>query len=140
MSTSGSARSPRLLHILELGGYPDFTPLYRSLGYVPELQGTMRKALKSIKKRMPDVIVAEFNFQSDFRDRTSQLESLMASIARAPQVKVIVFHDREQAHLFERVRSRFDFHEVLVYPIKEEELAAALRMALFQPGEPLNKS
>ncbi len=118
---------PRLLlHILELGGYPDFGPLYRSLGYEPLLLDSMRKAIKSIKKRAPDAIVAEFNFQSDFRDRTSQLESLMASLARLPQVRVIVFLDKEQQHQFERVAARFDFHAALTYPIDEQALAEAL--------------
>ena len=136
MNDRSDRQAPVLLHILELGGYPDFSPLYRAQGYLPERIDSMRKAIQSIKKRVPDVIVAEFNFQSDFRDRTSQLESLMASIARAPQVKVIVFYDREQAHQLERVRSRFDFHALISYPIDEEELASALRTA--RPCGPVN--
>jgi len=126
MSDPSDEQPPRLLHILELGGYPDFSPLYRSLGYQPQRVDSMRKAIKSIKKQPPDVIVAEFNFQSDFRDRTSQLESLMASIAQLPRVKVIVFLDREQAHQFARLESRFDFHAALRYPIDEQALAVAL--------------
>ncbi len=129
MNDRSERQAPTLLHILELGGYPDFSPLYRAQGYEPERIDSMRKAIKYIKKRVPDVIVAEFNFQSDFRDRTSQLESLMASIARAPQVKVIVFYDREQAHQLERIRSRFDFHALLGYPIDEKELIRVLRSA-----------
>lgn len=122
-------QAPSLLHILELGGYPDFNPLYRQRGFEPVRIDSMRKAIKSIKKNPPDVIVAEFNFQSDFRDRTSQLESLMASLARCPWVRVIVFFDREQAHQFERIRGRFDFHSALSYPIDEIALAEALETA-----------
>ncbi len=129
MTAQSGQQTARLLHILELGGYPDFSPLYRSAGYEPQRLDSMRKAIKSIKKQAPDVIVAEFNFQSDFRDRTSQLESLMASIAQQPQVKVIVFYDKEQAHQFERVASRFDFHAALSYPIDEQRLDEALRQA-----------
>ena len=120
------ARLPLLLSILELGGYPDFSGLYRSLGFQVEMMQTLRKALKFIKKNRVDVVVAEFNFQSDFRDRTSQLESLMASIAHNPEVKVIVFYDREQSHQFERVTSRFDFYATLSYPIDEKELEKQL--------------
>ena len=36
MSDPSDEQPPRLLHILELGGYPDFSPLYRSLGYQPQ--------------------------------------------------------------------------------------------------------
>ena len=51
-----------LLSIVELGGYPDFTSLYRELGYEVAVETRMRKALGFLKKRKPDIIVAEFNF------------------------------------------------------------------------------
>lgn len=124
--TAVKSTTPILLSILELGGYPDFSPLYQSLGFEVVVMPSMRKALKFIKNHRVDVIVAEFNFQSDFRDRTSQLESLMASIAQKPQVKVIVFYDREQSHQFRRVRERFDFFATLVYPIQTSELEHCL--------------
>lgn len=118
---------PVLLSILELGGYPDFSRLYRQLGYQFVLMLSMRKALKFIKSNRVDVIVAEFNFQSDFRDRTSQLESLMASIAQKPEVKVIVFYDREQSHQFRRVTDRFDFLATLTYPVSSSDLEKVLQ-------------
>ena len=62
---------PVLLSIIELGGYPDFSGLYRNNGYEVVTTDSVRKAVKLIRKHHPDVIVAEFNFQSDFRDRTS---------------------------------------------------------------------
>ena len=80
----------QLLSIIELGGYPNFTPLYEELGYNVEIATRMRKALGLLKKQQPDVIVAEFNFQSDFRDRTSSLESLLAVVQRLPDTRVIV--------------------------------------------------
>jgi hypothetical protein len=51
---------------------------------------SMRKAIKFIKNHHINLIVAEFNFQSDLRDRSSQLETMMASIAQVSDVKVIV--------------------------------------------------
>ena len=76
--------SPRLLAIFELGGYPNFGPLYRQLGFEPLFVSSQRQALGALKKSPPDVVVAEFNFQSDFRDRTSNLESLMARLQNIP--------------------------------------------------------
>ena len=111
---------PVLLSILELGGYPDFSQLYQSQGYEAVIMPSMRKALKFIKNNRVDVIVAEFNFQSDFRDRTSQLESLLASIAQKPDVKVIIFYDKEQSHQLERVTDRFEFQATLSYPVQAE--------------------
>ena len=71
----------RLLAIIEMGGYPNFMPLYQSLGFSVEVVNSMRKARSALKKETPDVIVAEYNFQSQFRDRTSNLETLMAGLS-----------------------------------------------------------
>jgi len=86
----------------------------------------MRKALGLIKKKNPRVVVAEFNYQSDFRDRTSSLETLMAVLQRLPNTRVIVFYEREQAELYERVTSRFPVHASLTFPIDELALKTAL--------------
>ena len=87
----------------------------------------MRKAAKLLKKLQPDVIVTEFNFQSDFRDRTSSLETLMALVQRMPNTRVIVFYEKEYSHQFERVAQRFPIHAALAFPIQEAELARALQ-------------
>lgn len=87
----------------------------------------MRKAAKLLKQRQPDVIVTEFNFQSDFRDRTSSLETLMAVVQRMPETRVIVFYEQEYLHQFERVAQRFAVHAALPFPIDETRLEAALQ-------------
>ncbi len=84
-----------LLSIVEFGGYPNFTPLYEAQGYEVVVESRMRKAISFLQKRQPQVIVAEFNFQSDFRDRTSSLESLLAVVQRMKNTQVIVFYDDE---------------------------------------------
>jgi hypothetical protein len=114
------------MSIIELGGYPDFSVLYREMGYDAMVMPSMRKATRELKTRPVDVIVAEFNYQSDFRDRTSQLETLMASIARQPQIRVIVFYDREQSVQFERFIYRSRIHRSLPYPIDRTALREAL--------------
>ncbi len=116
-----------LLSIIELGGYPDFKPLYRQAGYEVESVASVRKALGLLKKINPDVIVAEFNFQSDFRDRTSSLESLLAAVQRSPNTKVIVFYEKDQAHQLVRLQTQFPIHAALAYPIDTQLLEASLR-------------
>ena len=116
-----------LLSIIELGGYPNFTPLYQQTGYDVESVASVRKALGLLKKIDPDVIVAEFNFQSDFRDRTSSLESLLAVVQRMPRTKVIVFYENEQAHQLAKLMARFPVHEALAYPIDVRKLEESLR-------------
>jgi len=117
---------PYLVSIVEMGGYPDFSALYRQAGFEPVTERNMRKALGLIKKKQPRVVVAEFNYQSDFRDRTSSLETLMAVLQRMPDTRVIVFYEREQAEPYQRVTSRFPIHASLAFPVDEAALRAAL--------------
>lgn len=142
-----AAARRRLLSIIELGGYGNFTPLYERAGYEVSTIVSMRKALAALKQSVaasavparaalagacaaPDVIVAEFNFQSDFRDRTSSLESLLAVVQRHhPHARVIVFYDKEQAHQLARLQARHAIFAALTYPISQAELEDCLRRA-----------
>lgn len=121
---------PVLLSIVELGGYPNFTPLYERLGCRVVMERSMRKALTAVKQLRPRVVVAEFNFQSDFRDRTSSLESLMAVLQRVEDTRVIVFYEQEYASQLARLQVRFPLFRVMAYPISEAALAANVQAAL----------
>ncbi|MCG6898062.1 MAG: hypothetical protein LJE60_13285 [Thiocapsa sp.] len=124
------AATPTLLAIIELGGYPNLTPLYRGLGFEVEVVSSQRKAQAALKRRVPDVIVAEYNFQSDFRDRTSNLETLMARLQRHPEVKVICFYPPEHRHKLETMTARFPVFEAIPFPVEAARVEAALRRAL----------
>lgn len=116
-----------LLSLVELGGYPNFTALYEREGFMVTAVTSTRKAISTIKKNTPDVIVAEFNYQSDFRDRTSSLESLLSSVERFPNTRAIVFYEKETRHQLEKLLQQFDVYKVMPYPIEEAELSAILR-------------
>ncbi len=115
-----------LLSIVEIGGYPDFSRLYQRKGFTVSRVDSMRKAVKVLKKDQPRVIVAEFNFQSDFRDRTSSLETLMAMVQRMPDTRVIVFYEQDQLPQLQRLLQVFPVFVTLAFPIDESELEAAL--------------
>lgn len=120
-----------LLSIIELGGYPDFSVAYRQAGFQVEKVTSMRKALSVLKQCTPDVIVAEFNFQSDFRDRTSSLESLLAKLqGKHTEVRVIIFYEKEYSHKFQILKERFDFFESMAFPIDEKQLSKCLDSAI----------
>jgi len=121
------SKARTLLSIVELGGYPSFTPLYERAGYAVTTATSMRKAIAALKSLQPDVVVAEFNYQSDFRDRTSSLESLLAVVQRSPTTRVVVFYDKEHEHQLARVTSRFSIHATLAYPIQPGALEACLK-------------
>ena len=122
--------SPRLLAIIELGGYPNLLPLYRRLGFDTEVVNSQRKAQAALKRRLPDVIVTEYNFQSDFRDRTSNLETLMGYLQRHPGVKVIAFYQPEFLPKFEAMTARFPLFAAIPLPVTEAAVEEALRRAL----------
>ena len=122
--------SPLLLSIVELGGYPNFSALYQQKNFAIEQAESMRKATKLLKKIKPAVVVAEFNFQSDFRDRTSSLETLMATVQRIPNCKVIVFYEKEQRTQLERLLAVFEVFATMAFPIKEDDLSQILDQAL----------
>jgi DNA-binding NtrC family response regulator len=128
--TSTAPTPPILLSIIELGGYPNFTPLYERAGYRVETVISVRKALAALKTLRPAVIVAEFNFQSDFRDRTSSLESLLAAVQRSPGTRVVVFYEPEHDHQLDRLRARFPIFAALPYPIDAGRLEDSLRGAI----------
>ncbi|MDZ7750860.1 MAG: hypothetical protein U5S82_04205 [Gammaproteobacteria bacterium] len=118
---------PLLLAIMELGGYPNLMDVYRQAGYEVVTANSMRKAIALMKKRQPAVIVAEFNYQSDFRDRTSSLESLLATRqTRCPAARVVVFYETEQAGHLDKVLGRFPVDRTLAFPIVPAAVAAAL--------------
>ncbi len=118
---------PLLLAIVEMGGYPECAALYQSKGFLPEKVYSVRKAQAWLKKRQPAVVITEFHFDPDLRDRMSNLESLMATLQRyAPEAKVIVFIDREHRPRLEQVEVRYPVFGSLDYPIDEQRLAELL--------------
>ncbi len=117
---------PRLLAIIELGGYPNLMPLYKKLGFDVEVVNSQRKARSLLKRSLPDVVVAEYIFQSDFRDRTSNLETLMAVLQRHPGVRVVVFYLPEQAEKLAILEARFPLFAKIAFPITVEKVERAL--------------
>ena len=124
MTTPGELK---LLAIYEMGGYPNFLPLYHSLGFSVQVVNSIRKARSLLKKEIPDVIVAEYNFQSQFRDRSSNLETLMAILEKYGETKVIAFYDTETAHKLAQFQQHFPLYATLPYPVNEQQLQDALQ-------------
>jgi len=122
-----SDNKPVLLSIIEFGGYPDFTPLYESAGFYVLKTESVRKAVKLIRQHKPAVMVAEFNFQSDFRDRTSSLETLLSSTQGVSDVSMIVFYEEEFKPQYQRFLQSFEVEASLIFPVDEAQLRATLQ-------------
>ena len=121
------ADSKTLLAITELGGYPDFRAEYQLAGYQLVAVNSMRKAISVLKKQSPELIVAEFNFQSDFRDRSSNLESLLATLqGKHAKTRILVFYEQEYVEAFRRLCERWTIDASIAFPIERKALANAL--------------
>ncbi len=118
---------PRLLAIVELGGYPNLQPLYQRLGFDVDLVQSQRKARSYLKRTVPAVVVAEYNYQSDFRDRSSNLETLMAVLQKHPGVKLVVFYLEQHGDKFACFRERWPVFAALPFPITEAKVEEVLR-------------
>jgi len=116
------------LSIIEMGGYPNFAPLYQRFDFQTETLFNMRKAQSWLKKNQPILVVAEFHFDPDMRDRMSTLESLLASLQRyAPNARVITFIEKEFHPRFMAVQTRYPHLIAAVeYPINEDKLKLVL--------------
>ncbi len=122
-----SSNKPVLLSIMEFGGYPDFTPLYEAVGFQVFKTDSVRKAVKLIRQHKPVVMVAEFNFQSDFRDRTSSLETLLSSTQGVTEASVIVLYEEEFKPQYQRFLQSFEVAASLTFPVDEAQLRLALQ-------------
>ena len=118
---------PVLLSIVELGGYLDYTAVYESFGYQVVKTESVRKAIKLIRQHKPQVMVAEFNFQSDFRDRTSSLETLMSSAQGVTDVSMVVFYEKETEPHYQLFLQSFNVASSLTFPIDEAKLKEVLQ-------------
>lgn len=116
-----------LLAVVELGGYPNFVPLYQRLGYKVEMVNSVRKAQAWLKRHSPQVLVAEFYSDPQFRDRMSNLESLLATLQRyGTDARVIVLIDTQYLQRLEQVLSRYSIHAVLTFPVDDSAMQAAI--------------
>ena len=120
-----SAR-PLLLMVNAFIGTASYKALYQQLGYDVMVEYSERKAISLIKKTPPDVIVADFFHQADFRDRLSNLESLLASAQRKPATRILVFYDPAHQDMLDKVRQRMRIDVAMTLPVQEAELAATL--------------
>lgn len=116
----------KLLSVIELGGYPEATHVYKEFDYQVITEYNTRKAISYLKKNPVDVIVAEFNYQHTFRDRLSNLESLIAAAQKMDDVKFMVLYEKEFEHYLDKIRQQFTFNKELVFPITADKMRVAM--------------
>lgn len=122
-----SAVPKKLLSVIEFIEHSQYPSIYKALGFDVTVEWQVRKAVTLIRKMKPDVIVADFYFQSDFRDRLSNLESLLAAAQLLADIRVLVFYEPHNEPALDRVRERMRIDAALPMPASEVAINTALR-------------
>jgi len=121
-----------ILFIIDQGGYPA-QHIARDLqrdGYTVSVVQSMRNALTHLKSDTPDVIVAEFNYTTHFRDRVSNLEPLFAMLQRThPDAHVITLLDAEHKVHLDKLPVKAVSFESLAYPLDMATLKTTIQRA-----------
>jgi DNA-binding NarL/FixJ family response regulator len=121
------SRPATLLMLNAFIGTAGYKKLYQELGYTVAVEWTERKAINLVRRTAPDVIVADFYHQTDFRDRLSNLESLLAATQGKPGTRILVFYEAAHEAVLDKVRARLRIDAALKLPVEESELRAQLR-------------
>jgi len=113
----------QLLFFVDEGGFDDFTPLFVNLGFNVDFEDSQRKAVKLAKKNKYQVLVAEFSHNPEFRDRVSNIESLLATLeSHSPEVKIIILYDEINQPQLDQLKQRYRMDVTLTFPVDEKTI------------------
>ncbi len=122
---------PVLYSIIESPAHPDFSALYTRLGFDEQRFRSMRQAMAALKRRPPDVVVAEFfyGWGNNYAGvNISNLDVLLYSLQKyAPRARVVVMVEKAERQYVDKLNDILPLHGVLVQPVGEAELEALLR-------------
>jgi len=118
---------PSLLMINAFIGTAGYKKLYQEVGYTVVAEWSERKAISLVRKSPPAVIVADFYHQTDFRDRLSNLESVLAAVQSTPGTRVLVFYEPAHQAVLDTVRARLRIDAALSLPVQESQLRDTLQ-------------
>jgi hypothetical protein len=108
-----------------------FPDLYRELDIATERFDSARNLHRAVKLQKPDFFVGEFVFAwgNDYAGNTvSNLDVTLRTLqAQAPQAKVIIVMQPNQAPHIDKLLEFFSVNAVLKFPISEDQLRAVLQ-------------
>lgn len=115
-----------LFSIIESPLHPNLSSLYIDCG-IEEIRFTsMRKALATLKKKVPDFIVAEFfyGYGNNYAGvNISNLDVLLYSLQKyAPEAKVIVIVDKKERQYVGKLNDIFSLYKILQFPVQHVDI------------------
>ena len=120
----------RLLSVIESPRHPNFSPLYQQLGIEQQIETSVRKALKAVKKHPPDILVAEFiyGYGNNYAGvNISNLDVLLVSLQRTNKAcRVILLADKKEAEYAPKLSEIYPVHAILTLPVDQEAFSQLL--------------
>lgn len=121
---------PLVLSVVESPAHPNFSVLYRGLGFDEIKLNSQRKAIGQLKKSKPEFLVAEFNYgyANNYAGvNVSNLDTLLASLRRySPDTRVIVLVEKAEQQYVEKLAALFTLYRTLVLPVTPAQMTAVL--------------
>lgn len=119
-----------LYSLVESPAHPKFSDLYRRLGFDEMRLSSSRKAMSELKKNPPGYVIAEFfyGYGNNYAGiNISNLDVFLHALRRyAPEAKVIVLVEKPERQYVDKLMALFSIHQVLVYPVTEQQMEKAL--------------
>ncbi|MDC9714299.1 MAG: hypothetical protein PSN36_00530 [Gammaproteobacteria bacterium] len=120
---------PNLLFFVDEGGFEDPTALFIEQGFSVDFEDSQRKATKLAKKNIYQVLVAEFSHNPEFRDRVSNIESLLATLeGKSPDAKIIILYDKLNQPQLDQLKVRYHMDATLKFPIDNNLLRQSIEL------------
>ncbi|WP_201340856.1 hypothetical protein [Abyssogena phaseoliformis symbiont] len=90
-------------------------------------EDSQRKASKLTKKNTYQVLVAEFGYNPEFRDRVSNIESLLTTLeGNSPEAKIIILYDEINQLQLDQLKARYRMDATLTFPIEQDLLRRSI--------------
>ena len=110
--------------------HPDFSGLYRRLGFQQVKLGSMRKAISALKSQTPAIVVAEFmyGYGNNYAGvNVSNLDVFLYSLQKYSQHSdIILLVDKSEMQYVDKLRALFPVHAVLQLPVSEAAMEQCL--------------
>lgn len=113
----------KLLFVNEYGLYPELVKGLQGSGYSVTVEHMMRKAIKFIQKNDPEIVVAEFWHDSQFRDRVGNVESMLAQIeGKHARTRTIILCDPIWKPYLDVMIESYPVDAILMQPVSPDAL------------------
>lgn len=119
-----------LFSIIESPMHPDFSALYRRLGFDEVRLPSMRKAISALKTRVPDIVIAEFfyGYGNNYAGvNVCNLDVFLYSLQKyTGQARIIVMVEAREFEYVDKLAALFPLHAVLRHPVSASDIEPCL--------------